>query len=98
MQIIPQTQTTTLKLLAQGLSPMPYAQIGKRLLLLTAIQFAEANENGTLTLSLISGETLTLSADECRELNATLKAGIEAAQAQAARAAAQQLGLHSGLN
>jgi hypothetical protein len=82
-----------LNLLAQALQPMPYAPIGDQLILLTAIQHAEARENGSLILSLMNGIEVSLTPEEAVELEEILQAGIEHAQAQAARRAGQELGL-----
>jgi hypothetical protein len=86
-------QRFNLNLLAQALQPMPYAPIGDQLILLTAIQHAEARADGGLTLRLVSGIDLPLTPEEASELEQILKAGIEHAQAAAARQAAQNLGL-----
>lgn len=82
-----------LNLLVQALHPLPYAQIGNQLILLTAILHVTAHADGAVTLSLVNGSDVRLALNEMRELEHLLRRGIEAAQTQAARQAAQNLGL-----
>lgn len=72
---------------------IPMVRVDEHLIWLSAVERAVAHPDGTLTLFFMSGGDITLTATQGATLAETMKRGIEMARQQAARQAAQQMGI-----
>lgn len=83
--------TFNLELLAQALVPMPYVVINDQIFLLTAIESAEAQPDGGLTMVFVSGNEYSLPPEDAAMLTTALKVGLERAQQLQANKIARDL-------
>lgn len=84
-----------MSLFPRALAPMPYAQIGNVVILLTAIETAELADDGSLMLCFISGQEMTLSPDQTADLFKVMDEGYRRALSAQAANNARQLGIIS---
>lgn len=87
------TKQFDLNLLAQALQMIQYVVVRDQIICLAAVVHADADEDGSLTLSMSNGLDLDLTPELATDLAQILTRGLDQAKAMAARQAAQQLGL-----
>ena len=76
---------------------MPMMRIGNKLIVFSAVEQVDANDDGSLTLHFLSKRILTLMSHEARDMEAILKATLEQAIAAAKKAEAERkFGINGG--